>query len=94
MNPNYAYQLYQAQRVTSSHRDPGRRRSARTPGRGRLARQPGLAPGPDGRAAGQPRISTAFTLVGLIVTITRRSPGRSWSRRLAWYFAPNRSANE
>ena len=76
MNPNYGYQLYQAQQVTSRAEilagDAQRGRQAAAVSRG----IPPAAPG-DPRAAGQPRISTAFTLVGLIVTITRRSPGRS-----------------
>jgi len=85
MNPTYGYQLYQAERVR-----PRAEIIAGDVQRGRQA-----AAGPGGRRpAGQRRISTAFTLVGLTVTVTRRSPGRSRSRRFAWYFAPTRSANE
>ncbi len=41
----------------------------------------------------QPPMSTGKTFVGSIVTITRVSPGASWSRTSPPYLAPTRSAN-
>ena len=49
MNPNYGYQLYQAERTQTRGRGPGRRRAARPLGGGFPARTP--EPGAQGPGA-------------------------------------------
>ena len=69
--------------------------AAGTPARGTptTARRVSRGSGSAG-AAGQPRMLTAFTRTGRMVTLTRDWPGRSCSRRSALYFAPTWSAKE